>query len=55
MPVRAPLPRRRAISGARAGLGALPGHLTRELTDQGTWGCDALVELAEACHARKYG
>jgi ADP-ribosylglycohydrolase len=39
-----------AISGAYAGLGALPSSLTRRLTDNGTWGYDDLLQLAHKCH-----
>jgi ADP-ribosylglycohydrolase len=38
-----------AISGARVGLAGLPGHLLGYLTDQGEWGADELVELAQSC------
>ncbi len=44
-----------AMSGARLGLGALPGDLTAKLIDQGAWGYDELVELATRCHAIKTG
>lgn len=39
-----------AISGAFLGIGALPSHLTGYLTDRGTWGLEALVELAHRCY-----
>lgn len=42
-----------AIAGARCGLGALPAALTARLTDQGTWGREALVALAEAAYAAR--
>ena len=38
-----------AISGACLGLGAIPSHLTKCLTDRGTWRFDELVELAHRC------
>jgi ADP-ribosylglycohydrolase len=42
-----------AISGAYAGLEALPSGLAHCLTDQGTWGYADLVTLAEECYALK--
>jgi ADP-ribosylglycohydrolase len=39
-----------AISGAYLGLGAIPSHLSKYLTDRGTWGFDELVELAHQCY-----
>jgi ADP-ribosylglycohydrolase len=44
-----------AISGARLGLDALPGDLTRRLTDQGTWRLPELVELAHQAYELKMG
>jgi hypothetical protein len=38
-----------AISGAHLGLQALPAELSRRVTDQGTWGYDELVGLADRC------
>jgi ADP-ribosylglycohydrolase len=38
-----------AISGARLGVGALPQDLLPHLTDQGDWGAERLVELANSC------
>jgi ADP-ribosylglycohydrolase len=40
-----------AISGARVGLAQLPQTLLSQLTDQGDWAADALIELAEWCSA----
>ena len=40
-----------AISGARLGVGSLPGDLLGRLTDQGAWGADDLAELALSCAA----
>jgi len=42
-----------AISGAHLGLDAVPLHLARRLTDQGTWGYAELVELAHKCYDLK--
>jgi len=42
-----------AISGAHLGLDRLPLAAAHQLTDQGTWGFAALVELAHRCHALK--
>ncbi len=42
-----------AISGAHLGLERLPIAAAHQLTDQGTWGFAALVELAHRCHALK--
>jgi hypothetical protein len=39
-----------AISGARVGLAGLPAALAHRVEDQGSWGYDALVALAEAAH-----
>ncbi|OGW38498.1 MAG: crystallin J1 [Nitrospirae bacterium RBG_13_39_12] len=39
-----------AISGAYLGLGAIPSHLSKYLTDRGTWGLDDLVELTHQCY-----
>jgi len=39
-----------AISGAYLGLDAIPSHLSKYLTDRGTWGFDKLVELAHQCY-----
>jgi len=44
-----------AIGGARVGLGGLPLDLARALTDQGAWGYDELLALADDCHARTRG
>jgi ADP-ribosylglycohydrolase len=38
-----------AISGARVGVKALPQDLLPHLTDQGDWGAQRLVELADSC------
>jgi ADP-ribosylglycohydrolase len=43
-----------AISGAHVGIEALPADLAQRLTDQGEWGYDELVELAEASYALKH-
>jgi ADP-ribosylglycohydrolase len=42
-----------AISGAHLGLDRLPIAAAHQLTDQGTWGFEPLVELAHRCHALK--
>jgi ADP-ribosylglycohydrolase len=42
-----------AISGAYLGIGAIPSHLLRFLTDRKTWGFDELVELAHQCYEIK--
>jgi ADP-ribosylglycohydrolase len=42
-----------AISGARLGLAAVPGPLAHRLTDRGTWGLAALIDLADECHKTK--
>jgi ADP-ribosylglycohydrolase len=39
-----------AISGAYLGLDAIPSEITQRLTDQGKWGFDELVELANQCY-----
>lgn len=39
-----------AISGAYLGLDAIPSGITQRLTDQGKWGFDELVELANQCY-----
>jgi len=39
-----------AVSGAHLGLEAIPKDLARQLTDQGAWGYEELVSLAEECH-----
>lgn len=39
-----------AIAGSRHGAGALPGHLTAQLTDRGSWGRPDLITLAERCY-----
>ncbi len=39
-----------AISGAYNGAAAVPSELAGRLTDQGTWGHDALVALALSAH-----
>jgi ADP-ribosylglycohydrolase len=38
-----------AISGARLGFDALPQELLARLTDRGSWGAEALAELARSC------
>lgn len=42
-----------AISGAYSGLEAVPLNLAQRLTDQGTWGFDELVALADKAYAVK--
>lgn len=42
-----------AISGAYLGLGAIPEHLTKRLTDQGTWGISQLLTLTDKLYALK--
>jgi len=42
-----------AISGAYLGTNAIPSHLTKYLTDRGTWKYDELVELAHKCYEIK--
>jgi ADP-ribosylglycohydrolase len=42
-----------AISGAYLGLNAIPSQLTNRLTDQGRWGVNELVELANQCYEIK--
>jgi ADP-ribosylglycohydrolase len=42
-----------AISGAYLGIGAIPSHLSKCLTDRGTWQFDELVELAHQCYEIK--
>jgi len=42
-----------AVSGAHVGLGRLPLDLAEKLNDQGTWGFEDLVGLANHCHAVK--
>jgi ADP-ribosylglycohydrolase len=42
-----------AISGAHLGLEALPADLAHRVTDQGTWGYDELVGLADRCYEIK--
>ncbi len=44
-----------AISGAHNGRAAVPAALAARLTDQGTWGHDALVALALKAHRRATG
>jgi ADP-ribosylglycohydrolase len=44
-----------AVSGAYLGLEAIPSHLSRLLTDQGTWGYSDLVNLAHECYDLKIG
>jgi ADP-ribosylglycohydrolase len=39
-----------AISGARVGLEGLPVELASQVHDQGTWGYDELINLANRCH-----
>ena len=43
-----------AISGAYLGLAALPLRLAARLTDQGEWGFEALLALAQRAHAIKH-
>jgi ADP-ribosylglycohydrolase len=43
-----------AISGAYLGLSAIPEHLTRHLTDCGTWGREELLELARQSYRIKF-
>ncbi|MEW6517543.1 MAG: ADP-ribosylglycohydrolase family protein [candidate division FCPU426 bacterium] len=42
-----------AVSGAHLGFSALPQHLVKRLTDQGTWSFDQLRGLAQKLHALK--
>jgi ADP-ribosylglycohydrolase len=42
-----------AISGARLGLDAIPSHLAARLSDQGTWGYEELINLANQCYEIK--
>ncbi|UCF86900.1 MAG: ADP-ribosylglycohydrolase family protein [Nitrospiraceae bacterium] len=42
-----------AVSGAYLGVEELPMHLSHRLTDQGGWGYDELVTLANTCHEIK--
>jgi ADP-ribosylglycohydrolase len=42
-----------AMSGAFLGLDALPQHLVKRLTDQGTWSFDQLRGLAQKLHSLK--
>lgn len=42
-----------AISGAYLGLGGIPAHRPRHLTDRQTWKYDELVELAHQCYVIK--
>ncbi|MDP9481005.1 MAG: ADP-ribosylglycohydrolase family protein [Actinomycetota bacterium] len=44
-----------AISGAHLGLSAIPSHLARRLTDQGSWGLSELTDLADECYGVKHG
>ncbi len=44
-----------AISGAYNGLEAIPQHLTRRLTDRGTFGFNELIELTDRCYELKIG
>lgn len=44
-----------ALSGAYLGLSALPEDLARGVNDQGSWGYEDLVRLAEACHRLAVG
>ncbi len=39
-----------SISGAYLGIGAIPSHISKCLTDRGTWKFDELVELAHQCY-----
>ena len=39
-----------AMSGAFLGLGGMPEHLARRVTDRGTWGYEELIELSRGCH-----
>lgn len=41
-----------AISGAHVGLKGLPGELARQVSDQGQWGFDELVDLSTRCYAK---
>jgi hypothetical protein len=38
------------MSGAFLGLGGMPEHLARRVTDRGTWGYEELIELSRGCH-----
>jgi len=42
-----------AVSGAYLGLDAIPSHLSDRLTDQGKWGFNELVGLADQCYEIK--
>ncbi len=42
-----------AISGAHLGIEAMPLELARKLNDQGTWGYEELIKLAEDCYRVK--
>ena len=44
-----------AVAGARVGLAAVPAKEARRLTDQGTWGTDDLIALAERAWRLKCG
>ena len=44
-----------AISGAYLGLKAIPSYLAQQLSDQGTWGYNELVDLAHNCYDIKIG
>lgn len=43
-----------AVAGARAGLEGIPADLAEQVNDRGSWGLDALVELAHRCRAVAY-
>jgi ADP-ribosylglycohydrolase len=40
-----------ALVGARVGLGSLPAAMAVQIHDQGAWGYEQLVQLAEDCYA----
>ncbi len=44
-----------AISGAYLGIDMIPKEMAHQLTDQGTWGFEDLMELAKKCYAIKMG
>lgn len=44
-----------AISGAYLGMSAVPTHLAQQLNDRGTWGFEALLELARRSFQIKTG
>jgi ADP-ribosylglycohydrolase len=43
-----------AISGAHLGLAAIPRRLAGRVTDQGSWGCPELTDLAGKCYDIKH-